>query len=179
MFVYVFMATAAAIGLVWRIKVAHAFARSAAIIGASFTALALITGSIWGKPMWGTWWIWDARLTSELILLFLYCGFIALGNAIPDVEKSARASAILGILGVVNIPIIHFSVNWWYTLHQGATLSRFAKPAMDASMLWPLLSMILGFFAFFFAILCVRVRSEILWRERHAGWVRDKVRSTI
>ncbi len=132
MFVYVNMAIAAAAGLIWRIKLAHAVAAAAAPIGASFTFLALATGSIWAKPMWGTWWVWDARLTSELVLLFLYFGYMALRAAIDDDNRADRASALLAIIGLVNIPIIKYSVEWWNTLHQPATISKMGKPAMDS-----------------------------------------------
>ena len=139
MFVYVVMAGMAAIGLIWRVKLMAILATASAPIGASFTFLALATGSIWGKPMWGTWWVWDARLTSELILLFLYFGFMALQGAISDRQTAWRAGAILLLVGVVNIPIIHYSVEWWYTLHQPATVTKFDKPSIDMSMLTPLL----------------------------------------
>ena len=125
LFIYIVMAGAGAIGLIWRMKLAEIIAISSAPIGASFTFLALVTGSIWGKPMWGTWWVWDARLTSELILLFLYLGVMALNNAIEDKRTAARATAMLAIVGVVNIPIIHYSVEWWNTLHQGPTVTKF------------------------------------------------------
>jgi len=173
MLVYGTMATAAAIGLVWRIKLAHAVAAAAAPIGASFTVLALATGSIWGKPMWGTWWVWDARLTSELLLLFLYAGVMALRGSIDDRDRADRASALLAIVGVVNLPIIHYSVNWWNTLHQASTLTKIGKPSMAGDMLWPLLTMLLGFTLYFGAVLLVRLRGEILLRERDASWLRS------
>jgi heme exporter protein C len=171
MLVYGTMAGAAAIGLVWRIKLAHAVAAAAAPIGASFTFLALATGSIWGKPMWGTWWVWDARLTSELLLLFLYAGVMALRGSIDDQDRADRASALLAIVGVVNLPIIHYSVYWWNTLHQGATLTKLGKPSMTGDMLWPLLTMLAGFTLYFGAILLLRLRAEILQRERDASWL--------
>jgi heme exporter protein C len=171
-FGYVVMATAAAVGLVWRIKLAHAVAAACAPIGASFTAVALATGSIWGKPMWGTWWVWDARLTSTLVLLFLYFGYMALRAAIDDENRADRASALLAIIGVINIPIIKYSVEWWNTLHQPATISKLGKPTMEPSMLIPLLVMWLGFTFFFFAVLMVRTRGEILTRERNKKWLR-------
>jgi heme exporter protein C len=174
-FGYVVMATAAAVGLVWRIKLAHAVAAACAPIGASFTAVALATGSIWGKPMWGTWWVWDARLTSTLVLLFLYFGYMALRAAIDDENRADRASALLAIIGVINIPIIKYSVEWWNTLHQPATISKLGKPAMEPSMLIPLLVMWLGFTFFFFAVLMVRARGEILTRERNKKWLRDVI----
>src|SRR5690606_27738175 len=144
--VYLGMAITAGIGLVWRIKLAHEVARACAPVGAVFTFLALATGSLWGKPMWGTWWVWDARLTSELILLFLYLGYMGLRDAFDDDDTGNRAAAVLALIGTVNLPIIHFSVEWWYTRHQGATLFKFGRPAIAGSMLWPLLVM-LGAFA--------------------------------
>ncbi|MBN2700193.1 MAG: heme ABC transporter permease [Methylohalobius sp. ZOD2] len=173
LFIYVFMAVAGGIGLIWNIKMADIMAAGSAPIGASFTFLALATGSIWGKPMWGTWWVWDARLTSELILLFLYLGYIALQAAIEDPRIAARAGAILAIVGSVNIPIIHYSVEWWNTLHQGPTVTRFDKPAMHISMLWPLLLMALAFQLYFFTVLLLRARSQLLWRERRSRWVQE------
>ena len=172
MLVYGIMAVAAAIGLVWRMKLAHAVAAAAAPIGASFTFLTLATGSIWGKPMWGTWWVWDARLTSELLLLFLYAGVIALRASVDDRDRADRASALLAIVGVVNLPIIHYSVYWWNTLHQGATLTKIGKPSMAGDMLWPLLTMLLAFTLYFASILLLRLRAEILLRERDASWLR-------
>ena len=173
MFVYVVMATAGAIGLIWRIKLAEVMAISSAHVGASFTFLALVTGSIWGKPMWGTWWVWDARLTSELILLFLYLGVIALYNAIDDKRTAARAVAILALVGVVNIPIIHYSVEWWNTLHQGPTVTKFDKPSIHLSMLIPLLLMALAFKLYYGVVVLMRARCEVLERERNTGWVRE------
>ena len=174
--VYAAMAGAAAVGLIWRIKVAEAVAIACAPVGASFTFLALVTGSLWGKPMWGAWWVWDARLTSELVLLFLYLGIIALNGAIPDPRKAARASAILAIVGLVDLPIIHFSVEWWNTLHQGATVFRLDGPSIHPAMLAPLLMMVLAFSLFFVTVLLMRARCEILHRERHSQWVREVVR---
>jgi len=173
MFVYVVMAGAGIIGLVWRIKLAEVVAISSATIGASFTFLALITGSLWGKPMWGTWWVWDARLTSELILLFLYLGVIALYNAVEDKRTASRATAILAIVGVVNIPIIHFSVEWWNTLHQGATVTKLGAPSIDISMLIPLLLMAVAFKLYYALVLLMRARCEVLERERNTQWVRE------
>ncbi len=176
MFCYMVMASAGAAGLIWKVKMGDIMARASAPLGASFTFLALATGSLWGKPMWGTWWVWDARLTSELILLFLYLGYIALQSAIEDRRAAARAGAVLAIVGVVNIPIIHYSVEWWSTLHQGATVTKFDKPSIDVSMLIPLLLMALAFQVFFFAALLVRARCEILEFEQHTAWVRDYLR---
>ena len=174
--VYAAMAGAAVVGLIWRIKVAEAVAVACAPIGASFTFLALLTGSLWGKPMWGAWWVWDARLTSELVLLFLYLGIIALNGAISDPRKAARACAILAIVGLVDLPIIHFSVEWWNTLHQGATVFRLDGPSIHPAMLAPLLMMVAAFTLFFVTALIMRTRCEILHRERHSQWVREVVR---
>ncbi len=173
MLIYVFMAINAAIGLIWRIKICHLICAAAATIGASFTLITLVTGSIWGKPMWGAWWAWDARLTSELILLFLYLGFIALRSAIEDREKSQLAGAILLLAGTVNIPIIHYSVLWWHTLHQTASVSKFGLPSIHISMLIPLLVMSAGFMALFAAILLIRSRALVLDYERSSKWVRQ------
>ncbi|HEY4645025.1 MAG TPA: heme ABC transporter permease [Steroidobacteraceae bacterium] len=171
--VYVTMAVSAAIGLVWRMKLAHAVAASCAPIGASFTFAALATGALWGQPMWGTWWVWDARLTSELILLFLYLGYIALRSAIDDPQRADRASAVLAIVGVINVPVIHYSVVWWNTLHQAPSVTKMAAPSISLAMLVPLLMMILGFTLCFVAMLLVRVRGEVLRRERNAEWIRE------
>ncbi len=168
--VYVFMATNAGIALVWRTKVSEALARAAAPVGASFTFLALITGSLWGRPMWGTWWVWDARLTSELLLLFLYLGYMALDNAIGEPRRAARATGILAVVGVVNVPIIHYSVEWWNTLHQASSVTRFGAPAIHTSMLIPLLLMALGFMAYFLAVVLLRAQCEVLERERNSRW---------
>jgi heme exporter protein C len=173
MFVYVVMAGAGLIGLVWHIKLAEMIAISSATIGASFTFLALVTGSLWGKPMWGTWWVWDARLTSELILLFLYLGVIALYNAVDDKRTAARATAILALVGVVNIPIIHFSVEWWNTLHQGSTVTKLGAPSIDISMLIPLLLMAVAFKLYYALVVLMRARCEVLERERNTQWVRE------
>jgi heme exporter protein C len=171
--VYTTMAIAAATGLIWRIKVAHAVAASCAPIGASFTAVALITGSLWGKPMWGTYWAWDPRLTSELLLLFLYLGYLGLRNSIDDVGRADRASAVLAIVGVVNVPIIHYSVIWWNSLHQAPSVMKFGRPTMPAAMLVPLLLMLAGFTAYFVALLLIRARGELLRRERNAHWTAE------
>ena len=175
LFIYTVMAGAGAVGLIWKVKVADALARGSAPIGASFTFLALVTGSLWGKPMWGTWWVWDARLTSELILLFLYLGYIALQTAIDDRRTAARAGAILALVGVVNIPIIHYSVEWWHTLHQGPTITKFGAPAIHVSMLIPLLIMSLACMCYYAAVLMLRARYEILEYERNSAWVSEIV----
>ncbi len=180
LFVYMVMAVSAAIGFVWRMKLAEIIAISSAPIGASFTFLALVTGSLWGKPMWGTYWVWDARLTSELLLLFLYLGVIALYGAIEDKRVAARAAAIVAMVGVVNIPIIHYSVEWWNTLHQPATITKFDKPSIATSMLIPLLIMALAFKVFYGVTLLLRARCELLQRERNSSWVRELVsRQTV
>ena len=173
LFTYVVMAGAAAVGLVWRMKLADVIVASAAPVGAAFTLLALLPGSIWGKPMWGTWWVWDARLTSELILLFLYLGLLALRSAIEDPRSAAKACSILALVGVVNIPIIHYSVEWWNTLHQGPTVSKLETPSIHMSMLIPLLIMALGFKLYFVTVLLIRARCEILDRERNSAWVKE------
>lgn len=178
LFVYMVMATAATIGLVWKIKLAEVIAADCAPLGASFTALALVTGMLWGKPMWGTYWVWDARLTSELILLFLYLGLIGLHSAIEDPRTAARASGVLALVGVVNIPIIHYSVTWWNTLHQGPTISRLDSPAIHLSMLLPLLIMVIAFMLYFSAVLLMRARCEVLARERRSTWVRELAAQT-
>jgi heme exporter protein C len=175
MFVYAVMAIAAGIGLIWRIKLAHAVAAASAPIGASVTFLALVTGSLWGRPMWGTWWEWDARLTSELILLFLYFGFMALRASIEDPQRADRAAAVLALVGVINLPIIHYSVVWWNSLHQGATVTKMGQPSITFEMLWPMLVMMLGFNLYYGALLMMRVRAEVLKRERNASWLREGI----
>ena len=165
LFVYLIMAFSGAVSLIWRIKITDIIARASAPIGASFTFIALVTGAIWGKPMWGTYWVWDARLTSELILLFLYLGYIALQSAFDDKRIAARAGAILALIGVINIPIIHYSVEWWSTLHQGPTISKFDKPSIHLTMLIPLLLMVVAFKTFYITTLLIRARSEILYYE--------------
>lgn len=163
--VYVSMAIAGAIGLIWRIKVAAMVSKSCAPVGAAFTFLALATGSLWGRPMWGTWWEWDARLTSELILLFLYLGYIALQEAIEDRDTAARAAALLALVGLVNIPIIHYSVEWWNTLHQGATIFKMDKPSIAPEMLWPLLIMMAAFALLAAVAVFMGARNEVLERR--------------
>jgi len=169
--VYVIMAIAAAVGIIWRMKLAHALAAACAPVGAWFTVLALATGSIYGKPMWGTWWEWDPRITSELIQLFLYLGYMALRSSFDDTQRADRASAVLAIVGVVNVPIVKYSVVWWNSLHQGATISKLAKPSITLDMAWPLYTLLLGFVLYFAAVTCDRLRTEILRRERNASWL--------
>ena len=175
MFIYMVMAICAGIGLIWQIKLADMIAAASAPIGAWFAFLALVTGSLWGKPMWGAYWVWDARLTSELILLFLYFGYMALQSAIEDQRTADKASGLLAIVGVVNIPIIHYSVEWWNTLHQGATVAKFDKPSMHIDMLIPLLLMAIAAKLFYAAIVLIRARNEVLYRERNRQWVKELV----
>jgi heme exporter protein C len=175
MAIYSVMAISGIITLVFRMKIAAICMSVSASIGAWFTFLALVTGSIWGKPMWGTWWIWDARLTSVLILLFLYFGFIALQSVISDQQSRDRAGAIMAIVGVINLPIIHYSVIWWNTLHQGPTLSKFAAPSIAPDMLHPLLAMIAAFLLFYAIILLLRMRNQILLREIKSQWIKEEV----
>src|ERR1700744_2125806 len=162
---YGLMAVASLVGLVWRHPLADVAAKSAAPFGALFTALGLITGSLGGRPMWGAWWVWDGRLTSFLLLLFLYLGYIALWNAIEDETRAARASAILALVGAVNLPIIEFSVDWWTTLHQGESILRSGGPLISTVFLWPLFAMALGYTFLFFTLWMVRIRTEILTRR--------------
>jgi heme exporter protein C len=161
-FVYGVMAASSAVALIWRHPVADIAAQQSAPLGAGFTLLCLVSGSLWGEPMWGTWWVWDARLTSVLVLFFLYLGYIALVNAFDEPTRGARAGAILALVGVVNLPIIKFSVDWWNTLHQPASVFRIGAPTIAASMLWPLLIMAVGFTLFYITLLLVRMRSALM-----------------
>lgn len=174
LFIYAMMAGASAIGLVWKIKLADSFASACAPIGASFTFLALLTGSLWGKPMWGTWWVWDARLTSELILLFLYIGYMALQSAIDEPRRAARAAAVLALIGVINLPVIHYSVEWWNTLHQPASVARIDGPRIHNSILVPLLIMAAAFKFYFFTVVLIRMRAAILETERNSLWLQGE-----
>ncbi|MBB5460132.1 heme ABC transporter permease [Paraburkholderia sp. Cpub6] len=173
--IYVMLATAGVIGAIWKIKLADVALQQAAPVGAWMTFIALSTGAIWGKPTWGTYWVWDARLTSMLILLFLYLGVIALGQAITNRDSAARACAVLSVVGVVNIPIIKYSVEWWNTLHQPASFSLTSAPAMPAQMWLPLLLTVLGFYCFFGAVLFARMRLEVLQRETGSRWADAEV----
>jgi heme exporter protein C len=173
--IYGVMATAAAVGLIWRMKVAHAAAASCAAIGASFTFVSLVTGMLWGKPMWGTYWVWDPRLTAQLVLLILYLGYMALRSGIDDLGRADRASAVLAIIGVVNLPIIRYSVEWWNSIHQAPSVMKMERPSMPFDMLAPLLMMLLGFTLLFAAVMLVRMRAEVLRRERGASWVKEVV----
>ena len=168
MMCYGLMAIASLLGLVNRHPLADVAAKAAAPLGAMFTALALITGSLWGKPMWGAYWVWDARLTSFLLLLLLYLGYIALWNAIEDETRAARAAAILALVGVVNLPIIEFSVDWWNTLHQGESIIRAGGPLIAGVFLWPLGLMAVGYTTLFFTLWMIRIRTEIIARRVRA-----------
>ncbi|MCC3303667.1 heme ABC transporter permease [Sneathiella sp. HT1-7] len=165
--IYTLMAVSSAVGLIWKHPVADLTAKAAAPIGACFTFLALVTGSLWGQPMWGTFWVWDARLTSMLILLFLYLGYMAIWESFDDPTKAAKAAAILALVGVVNIPIIRFSVDWWNTLHQPASVATMDGPKIHSTILIPLLVMGLAYTAFFVMVLIIRVKAEILKRRLH------------
>jgi heme exporter protein C len=179
MVLYVAMAFWACIGWAFRVRLASMVARAIAPSGALFTFLALWTGALWGKPTWGTWWVWDARLTSELILLFLYMGFIALVEAIDDPQRGDHAGALLALVGVVNVPIIYFSVRWWNTLHQGASISMTAAPSMASTMVTAMLLMTVSFWAYAFAVVFTRARAIVLERERDAQWVKDLAQATV
>jgi heme exporter protein C len=165
MFVYSSMAIASAVGLIWKHPLAHLSAEAAAPIGACFTFICLFTGSLWGKPMWGTWWVWDARLTSVLVLFFLYLGYMALNSAFDDPSRGERSAAILALIGFINVPIIKFSVDWWNTLHQPASVVKMSGPAIHGSMLVPLLMMAVGFSLFICAVLLIRMRALMLARR--------------
>ena len=168
---YYLMATAGAVSLIWKIKLADMALKSCARIGAAMTFLALVSGAIWGKPTWGTWWVWDARITSMLVLFFLYLGVIALHEAFENPAVGAKACAVLALVGTVNIPIIYKSVDWWYSLHQPATIKLTSAPSMDMAMFKPLLVMIIGIYLFYAFVLLLNLRSEIVEREDRANWV--------
>ena len=171
--IYSTMAVMAFIALVWRIRIMEILAMASAPIGAAFTIVTLTAGSLWGRPTWGTYWVWDARLTSELVLLFLYLGIIGLYNSIDEPRKAARAACLLALVGAVNLPIIHYSVKWWNTLHQGPTVTKFDAPSIDLRMLIPLLLMAVAFKLFYAVVVLMRARCEILQRERNSQWVRQ------
>jgi len=172
MFIYLVMAFWGAIGLAFNTRLSFMMVRALAPTGAMFTFLSLFTGALWGKPMWGTWWVWDARLTSTLLLLFLYLGLIGLRAAIDDERRADRACALLALVGVVNVPVIYFSVQWWNTLHQGASVSLTRAPTMAQTMLWGMLLMALAFWMYSIAVALLRLRNVIVERERHARWVK-------
>lgn len=171
MFIYLVMAFWSAVGLVFNTRLSALMARALAPTGAMFCFVALWTGALWGRPTWGAYWVWDARLTSQLLLLFLYFGYIALTEAIDDPRRGDRAGAILALVGAVNVPVIYFSVKWWNTLHQGASVSLTQAPSMATTMLWGMLIMALAAWAYTIAVALWRVRSLILERERNADWV--------
>ncbi len=175
MALYTWMGFLSVLLLVWRIKIAGLLLSQVAALGACMTLLALITGSIWGKPMWGAFWVWDARLTSEMVLLLLYAAIIATHQAIKNKESADKIIAILTLVGVIDLPIIHYSVYWWNTLHQGSTLSVFAKPKIDSSMLYPLLLCLAGFMFFSLWVILAKARSEVVYRERKQSWVRGLI----
>jgi len=168
--VYITVALAGAVWLIWRVKVADVAAKAAAPIGMLFCALTLLTGAVWGKPTWGTWWVWDARITSTFLLLFLYLGILALRQGLPE-STSGRSCAVLALAGLVNIPVIKYSVEWWFTLHQGKTFSLTQAPSMPAEMYWPLLLTVIGFHLLFLLALLLAMRAEILEREQTRDWV--------
>ena len=172
MVVYLAMAFWAAVGLIFNSRVSSMMACALAPTGALMTFLALWTGALWGKPTWGTWWVWDARLTSELVLLFLYIGFLSLHASIEDSRRADRAAGLLALVGVVNVPIIYFSVKWWNTLHQGASVSLSKAPTMATPMLMGMLVMALAFWMYCIAVALVRLRTILLERERHTAWAR-------
>jgi heme exporter protein C len=176
---YYIMAIAGAIHLIWRMKLADVAMRCAARLGAGLTFLALFTGAVWGKPTWGTYWVWDARITSELVLLFLYMGIIALYEAYDNKVAASRACAVLALVGTVNIPIIYKSVDWWYSLHQPATIKLTQKSTIDPSMFYPLLIMIVGFYCFYAVTLMLHMRTEVLSSERKTRWVQDIIEKGV
>jgi len=171
MLLYVLLAFYAAIGWAFNARLASMMASSLAVTGAIFTLISLVTGSFWGKPTWGTWWVWDARMTSTLILLFLYVGFISLQAAIDDQRRADRAGAVLAIVGVINVPIIYYSVQWWNTLHQGATIRILGKPSIATPMLAAMLILLAACWLYSIAIVLLRVRCVILEREQNAAWI--------
>jgi len=173
MFIYLVMAGWAGVGLVFNTRLSSMMANALAPTGAMFTILALVTGSLWGKPTWGTWWAWDARMTSELILLFLYLGYMALHASIEDTRRADKACAVLALVGVVNVPIIYYSVKWWNTLHQGASISMTAAPKMASIMLQGMLIMMLAAWMYSIAVVLVRVRRIIREREQQTAWLRE------
>ena len=176
---YSLIALCAVIGLVWKMKLAFMVAKSAAPLGAAFTFLALFTGAVWGKPMWGTWWFWDARIVSMLILFFIYIGLIGLNKAFDDDQSADEACSILACVGFSIIPIIHFSVEWWNTLHQPATISMTSGPKMELEMLWPFFIVFVGINLFFGALVMMRTRTEVLRRERRSQWVRNLITKEV
>jgi len=173
--VYSIMGIASLASLIWRTKLMDVLAQASAPIGLSFTVIALATGSIWGKPMWGTWWVWDARLTSELILLFFYMGYIALQKAAEDHRQASRLSAILAVIGLLDVPIVHYSVRWWNTLHQTSSFENISRPQIAASMLWPLLMMMAAFGLYYVTLLFLSMRTQIVTQHADRLWVKRLV----
>lgn len=169
---YYLMAIAGAVSLIWRMKMADVAMKTIAPVGAAFTFIALFTGAVWGKPTWGTWWVWDARITSMLVLLFLYLGVVALYEAYENKEAAGKACAVLSLVGMVNIPIIYKSVDWWYSLHQPASIKFTGESSIDSSMLYPLLLSIAAFYLLFACSLLLNIRAELLQREARTQWVR-------
>ena len=174
---YFMMAMAGAIFLIWRVKIADVAMASAAPIGASLTLLAILSGAIWGKPTWGTYWVWDARLTSTLVLLFLFFGVMLLRSAMSERAGAGRACAVLALVGVVNIPIIKYSVDWWFTLHQPSTFTLTEKPAMPSEMYLPLVVMLFAYYSFFLLVWLMQMRAEVIAREARSDWVQKLVTS--
>lgn len=172
---YLLMASAGVVALIWRMKLAECVLVATAPVGASFTALALVTGMLWGKPMWGAYWVWDARLTSELVLLFLYIGVIGLQQAFDDARAAARACALLALVGIINVPIVHFSVEWWNSLHQGSTVLKFGKPNISLEMAKPLYAALAATYLLCGQAILRRTQNELLRRERNTRWVREKL----
>ncbi len=179
LFAYLFVAVNAFVALVWRIRISEILAMAAVPIGAMFTAVTLASGALWGRPTWGTYWQWDARLTSELVLLFLYIGILALYHAIEDRRRAARAAGLLALVGVVNLPVIHYSVRWWSTLHQGESVKLFGESSMHSSMLWPLLLMAAATHIWFFASLAGRARLALLEADSDKAWVREALKQSL
>ncbi|WP_339934639.1 heme ABC transporter permease [Vreelandella glaciei] len=177
--IFISMAVSGLVFMVWKIKVADMAAAVMAPLGAAMTFVALFSGAVWGVPTWGTWWMWDARLTSMLILLFLYLGVIALRGAFTSRDSASRAASVLAMVGVINIPIIKYSVDWWYTLHQPASFTLTSRPTMPTEMWLPLVIMVLGFYSFFIALTLMRTRSEILRRESSKRWVQELVNGQV
>jgi heme exporter protein C len=173
---YVAMAVAGVVAVIWRMKLAEIALIAIAPVGASMTVVALVTGMLWGKPMWGTYWVWDARLTSELVQLFLYLGVIGLYQSFDDPRAGARACALLAIVGVINVPIVKYSVEWWNSLHQTSTILQMGKPTMSMDMAIPLYASLLGTLLLCGYVIVRRMQNEVLWRERRTAWVREMQR---
>ncbi|HLR18107.1 MAG TPA: heme ABC transporter permease CcmC [Alcanivoracaceae bacterium] len=178
---YMAMGVCGAVALIWRLKMAEIMIKAIAPFGAVLAAISLISGAVWGKPTWGTYWVWDARLTSMLILFFLYLGVMAIQNAMDDPRQAGRAASLLSVVGVINVIIVRYSVDWWHSLHQGSSMSMFgaARSEIDPSMLWPLLLCMFGMYFLFAVTVFIRTRTEILWRERRSRWVRKEIENVL